>query len=380
VAFGEGPLEGVGVTGGSRGPDGRFWRGKRVFLTGHTGFKGSWLSLWLASMGAEVTGYALEPPTRPSLFALCAVDALMKSILSDVRDGERLSAALGYARPEVVFHLAAQPLVRESYRDPLGTYSTNVMGTVNLLEAVRRSGGVRAVVNVTTDKCYENREWIWGYRENEPLGGHDPYSSSKACSELVTAAYRNSFFPAVSHRDHGIAVASARAGNVIGGGDFATDRLIPDCVRAVLGGEKIVLRNPGAVRPWQHVLDPLAGYLLLAQRLVEDGPRFAEAWNFGPEDSDARTVEWVVRRFCEEWGEGASYIVDQGDHPHEAGQLSLDISKARSELGWRPRWDLQSAIDRVSEWTRCHRDGGDVREACLRQITRYENDVRHGEP
>jgi CDP-glucose 4,6-dehydratase len=304
----------------------------------------------------------------------------VKSILSDIRDGEKLSAVLASARPEIVFHLAAQPLVRESYKDPVSTYSTNVMGTVNLLEAVRRCGGVRALVNVTTDKCYENREQIWGYRENEPLGGFDPYSSSKACSELVTAAYRNSFFPPESHHDHGVAVASARAGNVIGGGDFATDRLIPDCVRAVLGGEKILLRNLGAVRPWQHVLDPLVGYLLLAQRLVEDGPRFAEAWNFGPEDSDARTVEWVVRRFCEEWGEGASYIIDQGDHPHEAGQLRLDISKARSELGWRPRWDLRSAIDRVVEWTRCHRDGGDVQEACLRQITRYENDIQHGEP
>ena len=364
------------MTGGSRGFDRQFWRGKRVFLTGHTGFKGSWLSLWLASMGAEVTGYALEPPTRPSLFALCAVDAMVKSILSDIRDGERLTAALVNARPEVVFHLAAQPLVRESYRDPVNTYSTNVMGTVNLFEAVRRCGGVRAVVNVTTDKCYENREWIWGYRENEPLGGYDPYSSSKACSELVTAAYRNSFFPPDAHHDHGVAVASARAGNVIGGGDFATDRLLPDCVRAVLGGEKIVLRNPGAVRPWQHVLDPLAGYLLLAQRLVEDGPRFAEAWNFGPEESDARTVEWVVRRFCKEWGEGASYVVDQGDHPHEAGLLRLDCSKARQRLGWTPLCSVYKALAMVVEWTRSWNENGNVRETCIRQIKKFDDGFR----
>ncbi len=355
------------------GFDRGFWRGKRVFLTGHTGFKGSWLSLWLASMGAEVTGYALEPPTRPSLFALCAIDTLVKSILSDIRDGDKLSATLVSARPEVVFHLAAQPLVRDSYKDPVGTYSTNVMGTVNLLEAVRRCGGVRAIVNVTTDKCYENREWIWGYRENEPLGGHDPYSSSKACSELVTAAYRNSFFPADTHHNHGVAVSSARAGNVIGGGDFATDRLIPDCVRAVLGREKIVLRNPGAVRPWQHVLDPLAGYLLLAQRLVEDGPRFAEAWNFGPGESDTRTVESVVRRFCEEWGEGATFVVEQGEHPHEAGQLRLDCSKARQRLGWTPLWSVSNALAMVVEWTRSWNGNGSVRETCLRQIKKFDD-------
>ena len=353
------------------GIDPGFWNRKQVFVTGHTGFKGSWLSLWLSSMGAEVVGYALEPPTTPSLYELSHVDALVKSTIGDVRDAGNLSRVLAAARPEVVFHMAAQPLVRESYRVPVDTYSVNVMGTVHLLEAVRGCKTVRAVVNVTTDKCYENREWIWGYREEEPLGGYDPYSSSKACSELVTAAYRRSFFTGTEGVLRGACVASARAGNVIGGGDFAADRLLPDCIRAVLKGEKIVLRSPGAIRPWQHVLDPLSGYLVLARKLFENGEPYASAWNFGPEDADARPVEWLVRRFCEEWGEGAAYGIDRGDHPHEAHHLKLDISKARSLLGWRPRWDLRTAVASVAEWTRCYRDGGNVREACLSQIRRY---------
>jgi len=367
------------VNGGSSGLDRKFWRGKRVFLTGHTGFKGSWLSLWLTELGAEVSGYALNPPTTPNLYELARVSSLVKSTIADVRDTVTLSRALAEARPDVVFHLAAQSLVRESYRVPVDTYSINVMGTVNLLESVRSCGTVRAVVNVTTDKCYENREWVWGYRENESLGGHDPYASSKACSELVTSAYRRSFFTMQAASPRGACIASARAGNVIGGGDFATDRLLPDCVRAVLAHEKILLRNPGAVRPWQHVLEPLAGYLALARKLDEEGEPFASAWNFGPEEADARPVDWVVRRFCEEWGEGAAFGIDTGRHPHEAHYLKLDISKAKSSIGWRPRWDLRSAIGRVVEWTRCYRDGGDVREACLRQAAGYEKVTRNGD-
>ena len=354
--------------------DKEFWKKKRVFLTGHTGFKGSWLSIWLHDLGAEVTGYALAPPTDPSLFDLARVGELLQSVRGDIRDRDRLAQELEKAGPEIVLHLAAQPLVRNSYQNPVETYQTNVMGTVHLLDALRRCPGIKAVVNVTTDKCYENREWVWGYRENEPLGGVDPYSNSKACSELVTASYRDSFFPPQDFSRHGVALASARSGNVIGGGDWAADRLVPDCLRSLFRGEKIRLRSPHAVRPWQHVLEPLSGYLLLAQSLYEKGPEFGEAWNFGPEDSDARTVEWIVRKICDRWSEGAAYEVDRGPHPHEAHFLKLDCSKAKARLNWAPRWNLEQAIDRVLEWVRVYRQGGDLREVCRRQIREYEGE------
>jgi len=348
-----------------------FWKGKRVFLTGHTGFKGSWLSIWLHALGAEVTGYALEPPTNPSLFVLAGVDDLLVSNIADVRDLDRLRAEMVKAAPEIVIHMAAQPLVRDSYKIPVETYATNVMGTVHLLEAVRITKTVKAVVNVTTDKVYENREWVWGYRENEPMGGYDPYSNSKGCSELVTASYRSSYFNPREYSRHGVAVASARAGNVIGGGDWATDRLIPDIIRAILAGEPVLIRNPHAIRPWQHVLEPLAGYLLLAERLCEQGATCAQGWNFGPADDDARPVEWLVKRLCSEWSEGARYELDRGEHPHEAHYLKLDCSKARCELGWIPRWGLDVALKRIVEWTRVYQQHGDVRSECLRQIRSY---------
>jgi CDP-glucose 4,6-dehydratase len=275
------------------------------------------------------------------------------------------------AVPEIVIHMAAQPLVRDSYRLPVETYAINVMGTVHLLEAVRACNSVRVVVNVTTDKVYENREWIWGYRENEPMGGYDPYSNSKGCSELVTAAYRSSYFNPHDYARHGVAVATARAGNVIGGGDWASDRLIPDIIRAILAGEKVLIRNPGAIRPWQHVLEPLSGYLLLAQRLYDSGAAYAEGWNFGPEDEDARPVEWLVRKLCELWGEGAAYAIDDGEHPHEAHYLRLDCAKVRHRLGWAPHWSLEDALQSIVAWTRVYRQQGDLRAECLRQILAY---------
>ena len=349
-----------------------FWQGKRVFLTGHTGFKGAWLSLWLHALGARVTGYALDPPTDPSLFELARVAELVTSVLADVRDLERLKAEMAKAAPEIVIHMAAQPLVRDSYRVPVDTFAINVMGTVHLLEAVRSCPSVRAVVNVTTDKVYENREWAWGYREDEPLGGYDPYSNSKGCSELVTASYRSSYFNPRDYDRHRVALATARAGNVIGGGDWATDRLIPDCIRAILAGEAVQIRNPGAIRPWQHVLEPLSGYLLLAQRLFEDGAHYSGGWNFGPADSDARPVGWITQRLCAGWGSGASYTLDPGDHPHEAHHLKLDCSKARTLLGWTPRWGLARALESIVSWTRAYAGAGDLRAVCLGQIAEYQ--------
>jgi CDP-glucose 4,6-dehydratase len=350
-----------------------FFRGKKVFITGHTGFKGSWLCMWLHRLGAEVHGYALTPPTTPSLFELAKVSEYLRSHrIADVRDGDHLAEAMQQAQPEIVIHMAAQPLVRDSYKIPVETYAVNVMGTVHLLEAVRGCPSVRAVVNVTTDKCYENREWVWGYRENEPMGGFDPYSNSKGCSELVTAAYRSSFF----NTRHSAAVATGRAGNVIGGGDWATDRLIPDCINALLAGDPVRIRNPHAIRPWQHVLEPLSGYLILAKRLYESGAEYAEGWNFGPADDDAKPVEWIVQRMCELWGNGARYEIDAGDHPHEAHYLKLDCSKARRRLGWQPRWNLEKTLHVILEWVKIYSCSGDLRSCCLEQIDTYENSIQ----
>lgn len=350
-----------------------FWQGKRVFLTGHTGFKGGWLSLWLQQLGADVTGYALEAPTTPSLFEVASVARGMVSVIGDVRDGEALKRAMAQARPEIVIHMAAQPLVRYSYVNPVETYATNVMGVVNLLEAVRATPGVRSVVNVTSDKCYENREWPWGYRENEAMGGYDPYSNSKGCAELVTAGYRSSFFNAEKYAEHGIALGSGRAGNVIGGGDWAMDRLIPDMLRAIGAGQPVMIRNPHSIRPWQHVLEPLSGYLTLAEKLYTEGPVHAEGWNFGPHDTDAKPVEWIIERMTQEWGAGASWSLDGQDHPHEATYLKLDCSKARGQLGWHPRWDIGQTIAKIVEWHKACDQGADMRAMTLAQITTYQN-------
>ncbi len=346
-----------------------FWKNKNVFVTGHTGFKGSWLCLWLNSLGANVTGYSLDPPTSPSLFELCQLEQDIPTHYADIRDKETLQNALLAAKPEIVIHMAAQPLVRASYQNPVETYETNVMGTVHLLEAVRlavqKGISIKAVVNVTTDKCYHNREWPWGYRETDVLGGYDPYSNSKACSELVTDAYRNSFFQSE------VGVASARAGNVIGGGDWALDRLLPDCFRTLAQNDTIKIRNPHAIRPWQHVLDPLSGYMTLAENLYTKGTVFAEGWNFGPDDGDGKTVEWMVKRLCAKWGNSASYEVDRGPHPHEAHYLRLDCAKAKSTMGWFPRWNVEQAIDKSVEWTKAYLAKEDVKRVCLQQIDEY---------
>ena len=349
-----------------------FWRGKRVFITGHTGFKGSWLSLWLQQMGAHVVGYSLAPPTNPSLFDVARVGEGIISLIADIRDFSMLSAAVTKYRPEIIFHMAAQPLVRLSYEQPVETYATNVMGTVHLFETIRRTGGVRVVVNITSDKCYANQEWVWGYRENEPMGGYDPYSSSKGCAEIVTTAYRDSFFSLADYARHGVALASARAGNVIGGGDWAADRLIPDIMRAFLAGNRVVIRNPRAIRPWQHVLEPLSGYLMLAEALWHGGADFAEAWNFGPDESDARPVLWVMEKIAAAWGRSGAWIVDEGDNHHEATYLKLDSSKARARLGWRPRWSLDRALHAVNEWYMTHQAGKDVAQLTIDQIKEYK--------
>ena len=350
------------------------WAGRRVFLTGHTGFKGGWLALWLASRGALVRGYSLPPSTTPNLFDEVRLGESIEDVRGDIRDKAALEAAMHAFAPEVVFHLAAQPLVRYSYIDPITTYETNVIGTARVLDAVRRAPSVRAVVSVTTDKCYENKEWLWGYRESDPLGGYDPYSSSKACAELVSAAYRQSYFPVEKLSDHRVAVATARAGNVIGGGDWSLDRLLPDLVRGFLSGEPVAIRRPGAIRPWQHVLEPLHGYITLAEKLLSADPApFATAFNFGPADDDAKPVGWIADRMVETWGQGASWFQDGDPGAHEAGFLKLDASRARTELGWKPRLHLGDALDWLVSWYQAHHRGEDMQAVTLGQIRRYED-------
>jgi CDP-glucose 4,6-dehydratase len=349
-----------------------FWKGRRVFLTGHTGFKGSWLSLWLDALGATVTGYALDPPTQPNLFEQAGVADTVHSIRADIRDFPRLKSEIGECRPEVVIHMAAQSVVHRGYEDPIENYSSNVMGTVHVLEALRQLKQPCAVVNVTSDKCYENREWVWGYRENEPMGGRDPYSNSKGCAELVTAAFRESFFPPELVGQHGVALASARAGNAIGGGDWTSDQLIPDLMRAFLAGKPCLIRNPAASRPWQFVLEPLRGYLMLAQRLAEDGAHFASGWNFGPADTDARQVSWIADELVRLWGKAAAWTQDTATHPHEAHALKLDASKAKTCLGWQPVLPLKQALGWTVEWYCAFEAGVDLQRLTRKQIEQFE--------
>jgi CDP-glucose 4,6-dehydratase len=350
----------------ARGVDPAFWRGRSVFVTGHTGFKGAWLSLWLQSLGARVNGLSLGRPTSPSSYELLRIGEGMEgSVLADIRSPRSVTSAIVNAGSEIVFHLAAQPFVRRSFAEPRETYETNVVGTVNVLDAVRHAPEVRAVVCVTSDKCYENRESERGYRESDPMGGHDPYSSSKGAAELVTSAYRRSFFSDPA----GPRVASARAGNVLGGGDWGEDRLVPDIVRASVAGETLRLRNPAAVRPWQHVVNPLAGYLVLAQALCES-PDYATAWNFGPGEHDARSVEWIVRRVSELWPGGVRWERDSGEHPHEAHYLKLDSSRAHELLGWWPALGLEDGLVATVAWYRAWREGEDLRQLTLEQIAK----------
>lgn len=348
-----------------------FWQGKKVFITGHTGFKGTWLSLWLLHMGAEVSGYALEPTTAPNLFSLLNLQKDMSSTLGDVRDLAALLKTMKQEKPDIVIHMAAQPLVRYSYQEPIETYAVNVMGTVNVLEAIKQVAKIKCALVVTTDKCYENREWVWGYREVDPLGGYDPYSSSKACAEIVTSAYRSSFFA----QGNSTLIASVRAGNVIGGGDWSTDRLIPDLIKGFMENHEVVIRNPSAIRPWQHVLEPLCGYLTLAQKLYQGENNLASAWNFGPWDEDTKPVNWIADHLSQLWGDNATWKLDASDtsiNPHEAHYLKLDWSKARMQLNWQPRWDLQSALEKIVSWYKSYiTDVNSVPEITLRDIKNY---------
>lgn len=347
-----------------------FWKGKRVFLTGHSGFKGSWMSLWLQEMGAIVKGYSLVPPTEPSLFVEADVASGMESQIADIRDYQTLFDSIKAFKPEMVFHMAAQPLVRLSYDIPIDTYSTNVMGTVHLLEACRKVSGIKAIVNITSDKCYENQEWVWGYRENEPMGGYDPYSNSKGCAELVASSFRQSFFNPATYAQHGVGLASVRAGNVIGGGDWALDRLIPDILLAFQENRSVEIRSPHAIRPWQHVLEPLSGYLAVAEKLYTEGAEYSEAWNFGPKDEDAQPVQKIVETLSSNWGE-ANWFLSEGEHPHEAHYLKLDCSKAKMRLNWQPVWDLETTLSKISKWHKEWLAKANMREHTLTEIKEY---------
>lgn len=366
----KGPLEDMVAT--PRTESKMDWKGRRVFLTGHTGFKGGWLALWLAKMGAEVRGYALDPATQPNFFDAVKLGSILEDIRGDIRDAAKLNAAMTEFKPDVVMHLAAQPLVRYSYEDPIGTYETNVIGTARVLEAVRKTPSVRAVVSVTTDKCYENKETLRPYKESDPLGGYDPYSSSKACAEIVSAAYRQSFFPVAEIAKHHVALATARAGNVIGGGDWSTDRLIPDLVRGFLAGETVRIRRPKAIRPWQHVLEPVFGYILLAEKLYEQDAKFATAYNFGPAEDDVQPVEWIADRMAKLWGGGAKWVLDPEPGVHEAGYLKLDAGKAQAELGWTPQLDLETALEWLVAWYRAQEAGDAMQDLTVKQIAAYE--------
>ena len=346
-----------------------FWKGKKVYLTGHTGFKGSWLCIWLKSMGAIVKGYSLSINTNPSLFKEANVESEIESEIGDIRNLQQLTESMFSFNPDILIHMAAQPLVRLSYNEPIETYTTNVIGTVNVLEAARSSSNLKAIVSVTTDKCYENMEWEWGYREIEPLGGYDPYSSSKACAELVTSAYRRSFF----NCENTPSLASARAGNVIGGGDWAEDRLVPDILRAFEKSKAVIIRNPVSTRPWQHVLEPLSGYLVLAQELYLNGDKFAEAWNFGPKDDDCKSVSWILDKMVSHWGNGASWNLDKNNNPHEAGFLKLDCSKAFTRLNWSPKWNLKYTLKSIVDFHQHWLSGGNVKEYCLSEIEKYNS-------
>jgi CDP-glucose 4,6-dehydratase len=346
-----------------------FWKNKRVFLTGHTGFKGSWLSMWLQEMGAHVKGFSLAPHTTPNLFHEAKVKEGMESEIGDIRDLRLITESMCDFDPEIVIHMAAQPLVRLSYSEPVETYATNVMGTIHVLEAARKCKNLKSIVAITTDKCYENKEWPWGYRENEPMGGHDPYSSSKGCCELLIASYRNSFF----NTPESASLASVRAGNVIGGGDWSDDRLIPDILKAFEKSEPAVVRNPLSTRPWQHVLEPLSGYLVLAEKLYQDGDQFAEAWNFGPRDEDCQSVAYILDKMIATWGQGATWVMDANSHPHEAGFLKLDCSKAKQKLHWEPKWNLEFTLTSIVKWHKAFLQNENIRLICQNEIQSYTN-------